>query len=78
MPIRPRVQEKKKKQLTQRDDFLMVLAFAVAGGLRWYSGEQEGDLAIALDTLSLVVGVIGVIILLGIVRDLGKKKTPPR
>jgi hypothetical protein len=74
MPIRPRVQEKEKKPLTQRDDFLMVLAFAVAGALRWFAGDHEGDLALALQALSYVVGAIGLIILLGIVRDATRRK----
>lgn len=76
MAIKPRVKEKQKKSLTQRDDVLMVLAFVAGGTLQYYSS-TGGDLGLALGALSWVLYAIGAVILLGIVRNMTKKKPPP-
>lgn len=54
-----------KKKLMFRDDFLMVLAFAAAGACHWQALKNPG-LAVVLDALKYVFGVIGVLIFYGI------------
>lgn len=72
MAIQPREKVEQKKQLTQRDDFLAVVAFAGAGGLYWAAGEYPSH-AEALMPLSYVLGGIGIIIVISALLAKAKK-----
>ena len=79
MAIKPREIVKEKKQFFHRDDVLIVIAFAVAGGMYWAA--MSGDypkLALVLEYLSYVLGGIGVVMILSMLIASSKKRAAQR
>lgn len=77
MPIKPNVKKKEKKALTQRDDVLMVMAFAGAFAMNYFS-VGRGELTLPMEWLSYVLGAIGIVILLSMLISNSKKRAHER